>query len=76
MSGATTAEIAAVLGHHPLQMVTRSPFGPALSGAVVERMTRTSEWADWLSTVHADGDYGDPNAGRAYRLVQDYEFPT
>ena len=41
MSGATTAEIAAVLGHRTLQMVKRYAHLPDQhTGAVVERMTR------------------------------------
>ena len=41
MSGATSAEIAAVLGHKTLQMVKRySHIGDAHTGEVVERMTR------------------------------------
>lgn len=41
MSGATTAEIAAVLGHRTLQMVKRyAHLSDQHTGAVVERMTR------------------------------------
>jgi integrase len=41
MSGATTAEIAAVLGHRTLQMVKRyTHLSDQHTGAVVERMTR------------------------------------
>jgi hypothetical protein len=41
MSGATSAEIAAVLGHKTLQMVKRyAHIGDAHTGEVVERMTR------------------------------------
>ncbi|MCC7485349.1 MAG: tyrosine-type recombinase/integrase [Burkholderiales bacterium] len=40
MSGTTTAEIAAVLGHKTLQMVKRYPhLSDQHTGAVVERMT-------------------------------------
>jgi integrase len=41
MSGATTAEIAAVLGHRTLQMVKRyAHLSDQHTGAVIERMTR------------------------------------
>jgi hypothetical protein len=51
--------------------------------AILERQLRagnceylTQAWRDWLESVHIDGSYGDANTGRAFRLLQDYEFPT
>ena len=81
-----SAKAAHVASRHASLAKPKIQKGSAHVGATLAHLERqlrvgnteylTSEWADWLSTVHADGDYGDPNAGRAYRLVQDYEFPT
>jgi DNA-binding MarR family transcriptional regulator len=80
-----SAKAAHVASRHASLAKPKIQKGSAHVGATLAHLERqlragsteylTSEWADWLSTVHADGDYGDPNTGRAFRLLNEFEFP-
>ena len=50
-------------------------FEWALKEGAIRDVDTFQQWHDWLEGLHSSLDMSDPNQGRAYRLLEEVDWP-